>query len=229
MKTAHLVMSVAVASVLLGAWSASSAQSASPNPAHGFNHVDPNQEAVILVATDDVEDPIYSNAVLIVKPASQGMHVGIILNKPTPFSLATLFPEHSPSKNVQENVYFGGPMTSTAVAAVTPHTPAGDKGIIEFNKELYMVLQSETIDTIIETTPNEARYYVGNVIWQPGELASELKRGFWHVMPVSKDIVFRKNTRGLWKALKDETKTLYTGVFPSLVLKTAAKNPAKPS
>jgi putative AlgH/UPF0301 family transcriptional regulator len=190
----------ALAAFLPGAW----ANGDKPNPA-----TDP----VILVATEALVDPVYGQSVLIAKPAPNGMHVGIILNKQTPITLATLFPAHEPSKGVKDNVYFGGPMTSNAIAAVIQKYPGeGQKGVIEFNKNLYMVLSSDAIDAIIESSPNEARYYVGNVIWRPGELAMELDKGMWTVLPVSNDIVFRKNTNGLWKSLNDDAKLLYTRV-----------------
>jgi putative AlgH/UPF0301 family transcriptional regulator len=192
--------SAAITAFLPVAW----ANGDKPNPA-----TDP----VILVATEALVDPVYGQSVLIAKPAPNGMHVGIILNKQTPMSLATLFPTHEPCKEVKDNVYFGGPMTSNAIAAVIQKYPGeGQKGVIEFTKNLYMVLSSDAIDAIIESSPNEARYYVGNVIWRPGELAMELDKGMWTVLPVSNDIVFRKNTNGLWKSLNDDTKLLYTRV-----------------
>jgi putative AlgH/UPF0301 family transcriptional regulator len=142
------------------------------------------------------------------------------LNKQTPITLATLFPAHEPSKGVKDNVFFGGPMTSNAIAAVIQKYPGeGQKGVIEFTKDLYMVLSSDAIDAIIESAPNDARYYVGNVIWRPGELAMELDKGMWTVLPVSNEIVFRKNISGLWKSLNEDSKLLYTGMpVPATVL-----------
>ncbi|MFN8917180.1 MAG: YqgE/AlgH family protein [Burkholderiales bacterium] len=180
----------------------------------------PATDSVILVATEALVDPVYAQSVLIARPAANGMHVGIILNKQTPITLATLFPAHEPSKGVKDNVFFGGPMTSNAIAAVIQKYPGeGQKGVIEFTKDLYMVLSSDAIDAIIESAPNDARYYVGNVIWRPGELAMELDKGMWIVLPVSNEIVFRKNTSGLWKSLNEDSKLLYTGMpVPATVL-----------
>lgn len=174
---------------------------------------DPATEAVILVATDALIDPVYARTVLVAKPAGGGMHVGVILNKQTSFALSALFPAHEPSKGVKENVYFGGPMARNTIAAVIPKNPdQKQSGVIEFTKNLYLVLHSEVIDTIIERSPNDARYYVGNVVWRPGELAMELEKGMWTVLPVSNEIVFRKDTSRLWKTLNDDSKLIYTQV-----------------
>jgi putative AlgH/UPF0301 family transcriptional regulator len=176
---------------------------------------DPAVDSVILVATENLLDPVYAQSVLMVKPAPNGMHVGIILNKQTPIAMAALFPAHEPSKSVKDNVFFGGPMTHNAIAAVIEKYPGdGQKGVIEFTKNLYLVLGSDAIDAIIESSPNEARYYLGNVVWRPGELAMELDKGIWTVLPVSNDIVFRENTSGLWKSLSEEAKLLHTILYP---------------
>ena len=78
-------------------------------------------------------------------------------------------------------------------------------------KNLYLAFRVTTIDEIIETTPNEARYYVGYVAWRPGELKSELDRGLWSVLGADIDTVFRKDTEGLWEELLTRTRRLRAG------------------
>ena len=39
------------------------------------------------------------------------------------------------------------------------------------------------------------------VLWQPGELAEELKRGLWLKLKVPPDSLFRRDTAGLWDEL----------------------------
>ena len=50
-------------------------------------------------------------------------------------------------------------------------------------------------------TTNAARFFVGLVVWQPGELEAELQRDFWFVMKGDSEMVFRKSTDGLWEEL----------------------------
>jgi len=77
-------------------------------PAHS-QEIDPIG-AVTLVAAPRLIDPDYRGAVLLAVPVENNRHVGVIINRPTGRSLASLFPEHSPSKLVRDPVYFGGPM-----------------------------------------------------------------------------------------------------------------------
>jgi len=157
--------------------------------------------AITLVAAPRLVDPDYRNTVLLAVPLENSRHVGVIVNRPTGRSLASLFPEHAPSKLVRDPVYFGGPMLRQAVFAVVhiDHTPG--PGSIQMMKELFLATQGAVVDHIIEETPNEARYYVGYVAWRPGELRQEIDRGLWYVLDADPDIIFRKDPGGLWEEL----------------------------
>ncbi len=158
-------------------------------------------EAVLLVASPGLRDPDYRQAVVLVVPIDNDRHIGVIINRPTTRSLASLFPEHQPSKKVVEPVFLGGPMSRAAVVAVVHTEKDPGRGAIELTREMYLAMTVNVVDRIIEQTPNEARYYVGYVVWRPGELRAELDHKVWNVMTANPDIVFRKNTAGLWEEL----------------------------
>lgn len=157
--------------------------------------------ALTLVAAPRLVDPDYRGAVLLAVPVDDNRHVGVIVNRPTGRSLASLFPEHGPSKLVRDPVYFGGPMLRQAIFAVvrTDHTPG--TGSIRMMKELFLATQGAVVDHIIEENPNSARYYVGYVAWRPGELRLEIDRGLWYVLDADPDLAFRKDPAGLWEEL----------------------------
>ncbi len=162
---------------------------------------DTDSEAVLLVATPELVDPSYRQTVVIVVPIGEDRHVGVIINRPTDHSLASLFPEHAPSKKVVEPVFFGGPMSASAVFAVVRGNDAPGWGSIELMNHLFLAVTVDAVDSVIEHTPNQARYFVGNVIWQPGELRHEIEMGMWQVRDANPDVVFRKDTTGLWQEL----------------------------
>ena len=165
-------------------------------------------EAVLLVANPLFRDLQYRETVLLAAPAPNGGHVGVIINRPTKSSLGTLFPEHEPSKKVVDPVFYGGPFSRGALVALVRADSAPGPGTVPLMKNLYLTFRANTIDHVIETTPNDARYYVGYVIWRPGELRSEIDRGLWAVQSASIDTVFRKDTEGLWEELLQQTKRI---------------------
>jgi putative transcriptional regulator len=186
-----------LALVLLMACAAASAQS--------------QEEAILLVAHPAFRDLEYRQTVLIAAPAPNGGHVGVILNRPTRRSLGSLFPEHEPSKKVLEPVFYGGPFSRGALVALVRADDAPGSGSVLLMKNLYLAFRANTIDHVIETTPNEARYFVGYVGWRPGELKSEIDRGLWSVLNAEVDTIFRKDTDSLWEELLQSTKRIRAG------------------
>ncbi len=157
-------------------------------------------EPVLLVARPELGE-FYRSTVLFVRPMGNGRHVGFIINRPTPMTLGKLFPEHGPSQKVTNPVLLGGPVNVDSVFAVVHRQPApGDKSI-PLTPEMSLAFDSETVDRIIEQDGNAARFYVGLVVWQPGELQAELQRDYWFVMRNDSDLLFRKTTDGLWEEL----------------------------
>jgi len=168
-------------------------------------------DAILLVAHPAFRDLEYRQTVLIAAPAPNGGHVGVILNRPTRRSLGSLFPEHEPSKKVLEPVFYGGPFSKGALVALVRADDAPGSGSVPLMKNLYLAFRANTIDHVIETTPNEARYFVGYVGWRPGELKSEIDRGLWSVLNAEVDTIFRKDTEGLWEELLQSTRRIRAG------------------
>jgi len=169
-------------------------------------------DAMILVAHPQFRDLEYRQTVLIAAPAPNGGHVGVILNRPTRRSLGSLFPEHEPSKKVADPVYYGGPFSRGALVALVRADSAPGAGSVLLMKNLYLAFRANTIDHVIETTPNEARYFVGYVGWRPGELKSEIDRGLWSIQGADLDTIFRKDTEGLWEELLQQSKRIRAGL-----------------
>lgn len=151
---------------------------------------------LILVAAPDLQGP-YSHTTVLVVPM-QDQHFGFILNRATDVKLATLFPEHAPSAKVADPVYVGGPTRANEVFAVVPHDPGGPA--IRLFGDVYLTAHAPMVDRIIEETPNEARYFVGFVTWEPGELATELDKSWWYVSDPDPELVFSKDANGMWEA-----------------------------
>jgi putative transcriptional regulator len=155
---------------------------------------------VLLVANPQL-GAFYAHTVLIAVPIGRDQHAGLIINRPTERSLSSLFPEHEPSRKVVKPVYLGGPVMGNSLFAVVRTDEAPDAGSMPFIPGLFLVSHARTIDHIIETRPNDARYYVGFVAWKPGELEEELQRGFWYAMQPEAELLFRDNSDGMWEEL----------------------------
>ena len=158
-------------------------------------------DAFVLVATSALDASSYRRTVILTLPIEGDRHIGIVLNRPTRRTLAELFPEHEPSKQVTESVFFGGPMFQGAIFALVRSEKSPGRGSVRVIDGLYLALTAATVDRIIEQEPQQARFFMGDVMWRPGELREELEDGYWHVMNAHPDFMFRKDTQGLWDEL----------------------------
>lgn len=156
---------------------------------------------VMLVATPALSDPVYRASVLVASPMADGRFVGFIINKPTRITLGQAFPEHAPSKKVVDPIFLGGPEQANKLFALVQREESPGKGSIRLSPDLFVVLAGDTVDQVIENDPEHARFLFGVVVWQPGELDAEIKRGAWYVESPETDVMMRKETGKLWQEL----------------------------
>lgn len=158
-------------------------------------------DALMLVATPDFVDPLYGASVLVAWPIGNGQFLGFILNKPTTVTLADAFPRHKPSVKARSTIYLGGPERSNSLFALVRGEKSPGKGAIRIASDLHVVVAGETVDSVIENDPEHARFLVGAVAWQRGELEYEIQRGAWYVASPETEVMMRKDTKSLWKEL----------------------------
>jgi len=170
-----------------------------------------DEEAIFLVAHPMFRDLDYRQAVLLAAPAPNGGHVGVIINRPTRRTLGSLFPDHEPSRKVIDPVYYGGPFSRGALVALVKTDSTPGAGSVQLMKNLYLAFRANIIDQVIERAPNQARYFVGYVGWRPGELRGEIDRGLWSVIDADSEVVFRKDTEGLWEELLQQSRRIRAG------------------
>ena len=163
--------------------------------------VEPADEPVILVAKPALRDRLYRGTILIARPLRSGQHVGFIVNRPTPVKLGTLFPDHGPSQKVVEPIYLGGPVSIEVLFALVQRKDSPGKRALQLTPDLYLVVDRDLVDHIIESEADHARFYAGVVLWARGELDAEIARGFWYVDDADVSLVLRKSTDGMWEEL----------------------------
>jgi putative transcriptional regulator len=157
-------------------------------------------EPLILVAKPELRDQLFGSTILVVKPLGDNQHVGFIVNRPTRVTLGQVFPEHGPSQKIVDPVYLGGPLDAQVIFALVqrPDSPGGSA--LEILPGLYAAFDEPTVDRIIESESDHARFVAGLVAWRPGELAYEIEQGAWYVLDADAELAMRK-PEGLWEEL----------------------------
>lgn len=158
-------------------------------------------QTVLLVAKRSLKDRVYGSSILLARPLGEERHVGFIVNKPTTMTLGKLFPKHVPSQKIVDPVYLGGPTGPEVIFAMVKGTQSPGGRSLQLTPGLFLAFDSAIVDRIIENQPQQARFFAGMVMWQPLELAEEVKRGLWHVLDPQPDTLLRKSTETLWEEL----------------------------
>ena len=161
-------------------------------------HAQDLERPILLVAKPQLQGGYRRTTVLAV-PTRDGRHIGFILNRATEVTMSSLFPDHAPSAKVVDPVYFGGPEALDAVFAVVKGNPGANA--FHLFGEFYVTGEAVSVDRIIEQKPNEARFFVGFVGWQPGELAAEIQKGAWFFDSPDGTQIMRKDTANMWEEL----------------------------
>jgi putative transcriptional regulator len=158
-------------------------------------------DAIILVAKRQLQDKLYGSTILIARPIGAERHVGFIVNKPTQVTLGKLFPTHEPSRKVTDPVFLGGPVSPEVIFALVQGRESPGGRSLKILDDLYLAIDSDVVDRIIEKQPARARFFAGMVLWRPGELDDEIKRGLWYLQDPKADVVLRKPTESMWEEL----------------------------
>jgi putative transcriptional regulator len=182
-------------------------------PAHAAEPVAEPAETLVLVARPAMTDPLYGQSILVAHEMPGGQHVGFILNRPTDLKLDEAFPGHEASKSVTEPLYLGGPSDLNAVFALVHSQSAPKEGTLPLTDDIYLAISESAVDEAM--TPGEkgqSRFFAGAVVWRPGELAEEIRRGAWYVLEATAERVLPKKTAGLWENLVKQVEIVTEGI-----------------
>lgn len=160
-----------------------------------------DSDSIILVAKRQLQDKLYASTILIARPIGADRHVGFIINKPTQMTLGKLFPSHEPSHKVTEPVFLGGPVSPEVIFALVQGRESPGGRSLKILDDLYLAIDGDVVDRVIEKQPAQARFFAGMVLWRPGELHEEIRRGLWYVLEPDAALVVRKPSEGLWEEL----------------------------
>jgi len=158
-------------------------------------------EALMLVAQRDLQSELFASSIIFVKPLPEGGHVGFIINRPTTAKMGDLFPGDEASQKVADPLNLGGPESYNRVFALVGRSDTGGAEAMQMMPGLFLVADAKEIDRVIASDPEHARFFLGLVTWEPGQLDDELERGLWYVDKADPKLVLEKKTDGLWEEL----------------------------
>lgn len=173
--------------------------------AKAFPGVDMNQSiqpGVFLIADPSLNDPNFRQTVILLwSHGEQGTH-GVIINRPTRTLLSQALPKASALKDVNLTLYFGGPVVQEQPILLFRHSKELQEGQRVF-ADVYVSTSLDVLQPLRDSPALEGvlRVYAGHAGWAPGQLASEMAQGAWHVMRGDVHSIFNPDPSDVWSKL----------------------------
>jgi putative transcriptional regulator len=157
--------------------------------------------AILLVAKGELSDSNFADSVVLVMNNLGPAPVGIIINRPTKFPVAQIFPDLKRLAPLHDKVYFGGPVELESVwflfraAALPEHAIQACEGVyLSADRKLLLQLLSR------EKPMDGLRLFIGHSGWAPGQLEAEIARGDWSLQRAKSDTIFNGKSGHPWPA-----------------------------
>jgi putative transcriptional regulator len=185
-----------------------------------------------LVSDFDLVDPNFQRAVILMIDHDEEGAFGLVVNRPSPFTLGEVVDGMDDSPAASIPVYVGGPVQQSALFVLHEETlrDAGGEDAVEqpvagvsfepATQPLMDWLKGEW-GKIPDAERPEVRVYVGYSGWDAGQLEGELAADAWVVLRATREIVFHPDPSSSWAEALARTGPLYqiilqTGFKPSM-------------
>lgn len=153
----------------------------------------------LLVASPTLSDPNFRRTVVLVGEHSDEGAMGVVLNRPSPVSVAEAVPPLTSLVEDEDLVHVGGPVQPGAVVALAEYEEPELAAALAFGDVGFLAADADT--EALAGTLRRVRVYAGYAGWSPGQLEAELEEEAWIVEPAVADDVFTSNPDGLWPAV----------------------------
>jgi putative transcriptional regulator len=159
---------------------------------------------LLLVAKPGLPDPRFRETVVLVTRTADSQTVGVILNRPAQAKLSDIVADEALARNYSDAVFSGGPVMSRILVALFRSDSVPAAPAFHVLKGLYLSMHPSVIESLLKKTGGRYRLYSGFSGWVAGQLESEMQRDSWYVLPATEELVFRKDTSGMWQELVEK-------------------------
>ncbi len=171
--------------------------------------------AILLIAKPGLPDPNFSKAVVLVSWADDGSTVGVILNRPSEQRLVDVAPDWPGAADFKPKIYSGGPVMRQVLVALFESENEPKARAFRVLPHVYLSMHPGNLEPLIARPPARMRLYAGFSGWAPRQLEAEVDRGTWYMVRATEDVIFRKDTAGMWQELVEKAQGSHTSREPA--------------
>jgi len=155
---------------------------------------------ILLVARAELHDPSFKDSIVLVMNHIGPSPAGVIINRPTRIPVSRVFPELETLAQLDDKVYFGGPVETQSVSFLFRFDKPPEKPAIEVLDGIYFSTNRELLRQLLgRDKPMESlRIFVGFSGWARGQLEGEIARGDWALEPANATTIFDPKSQHPW-------------------------------
>ena len=156
-------------------------------------------KGVLLVASPNLDDPNFRQAVVLVVEYGPEGTLGIILNRSTNVLLSHALPDLTVLKGTSYRLFAGGPVEPSRLLLLfrLKEPPADARSVFD---GVYVGGTPKVLERIItQAKPTETfRAFAGFAAWAPRQLEAEMLLGAWGILPPDSSSIFDQDPGTLW-------------------------------
>ncbi len=147
-----------------------------------------------LLAMPNMADPNFSGAVVLVAEHSERGALGLVVNKPTTMTLATLLERidlsHHDDDQARMPVFFGGPVQTDRGFVL--HQPQGEwNSTVAIGPDLSLTTSKDVLEAVAKGEgPERLLVTLGYAGWGPGQLEAEISQNAWLTVKADPALLF---------------------------------------
>jgi len=158
------------------------------------------RDPVLLIASPELTDPNFNEAVVLVVFPENGAPTGVILNRRIDFAWSEAFPEDEILRALHDPIYVGGPVRQDMLwYLVRSASPPEDSFAVL--GDLHLSTDASFLDSWLTAEGSIERFFVGYSGWTPPQLEREIESGAWYVLPADLDTILDRKPEHLWRKL----------------------------
>ena len=161
----------------------------------------PTLAPALLLSMPQLMDPNFRRAVVLLCEYSDDGAWGLILNRPTGKTAASVV-QFTPSLKGDSGIeiWMGGPVEPQRGALLLPEEPLGEDAF-EVSPGVYVSASADLLRKLIEGPPvANARLLMGYAGWGAQQLDQELTESSWLISDVAPAIIFDTKPAQMWEA-----------------------------
>ena len=155
-----------------------------------------------LIAGRDLNDPNFSETVVLLVDYNQRGALGLVINRPTEVKLSTVLPEIEGVQERTDTVYMGGPVARGQMLLLIRSGSQPQEAHLVF-ADTYVSSSRAVLQRMVggAEAGEKFRVYAGYAGWAPGQLDQEVARGDWYILQADAETIFDKAASEIWPEL----------------------------